>query len=46
MVTDEELEAYSSAHQNSHIFDPDLYPERATASLQYMVDYDNGVLND
>jgi hypothetical protein len=46
MVTDEELEAYSSAHHNSHIFDPDLYPERATVSLQYMVDYNKGILND
>jgi hypothetical protein len=44
MVTDEELEAYSVEHNNSHIFDPDLYPERATVSLQDKVDYDNGVL--
>jgi hypothetical protein len=46
MVTDEELEAYSVEHNNSHIFDPDLYPERATKSLQDKVDYDNGVLTE
>lgn len=46
MVTDEELEAYSSAHHNSHIFDPDLYPERATESVQDKVDYVNGVLKE
>lgn len=30
MLTDDELEAYSSTHNNSHIFDHSLYPERAT----------------
>ncbi len=30
MLTDEELEAYSSTHNNSHIFDKSLYPARAT----------------
>lgn len=45
MVTDEELEAYSSQHHNSHIFDGSLYPERATESVQYMVNYSNGTLN-
>lgn len=30
MLTDEELEAYSSTHSNSHIFDSSLYPARAT----------------
>ena len=39
MVTDEELNAYSRAHNNSHIFDSSLYPERATESVQSMVDY-------
>lgn len=39
MLTDEELEAYSSRHRNSHIFDPSLYPERATVSVQGTVDY-------
>ncbi len=46
MVTDAELEAYSSEHHNSHIFDPTLYPERATESVQDKVDYENGVLNE
>lgn len=46
MVTDAELEAYSSAHHNSHIFDSDLYPERATESVQDKVDYENGVLKE
>lgn len=39
MVTDEELEAYSSRHRNSHIFDKSLYPERATVSVQDTIDY-------
>ncbi|MBQ7918857.1 MAG: DUF5011 domain-containing protein [Lachnospiraceae bacterium] len=45
MVTDAELEAYSSLHRNSHIFDGSLYPERATESVQHMVNYSNGTLN-
>lgn len=44
MVTDAELEAYSVTHNNSHIFDGSLYPERATKSLQDKVDYENGKL--
>ena len=39
MVTDEELENYSEKHSNSHIFDKDAYPERATKSIQDQVDY-------
>ena len=34
MVTDAQLEAYSKAHKNSHIYDPTLYPERATTPIQ------------
>ena len=30
MVTDAQLEAYSKAHENSHVFDASLYPKRAT----------------
>ena len=30
MVTDEQLDTYSAAHENSHIFDHDAFPERAT----------------
>lgn len=44
MVTDEELEAYSVKHNNSHIFDGSLYPERATESVQDMVSYSSGKL--
>ncbi len=33
MLTDEELEAYSSTHNNSHVFDASLYPERATTKF-------------
>ena len=33
MLTDEELEAYSSTHDNSHIFDKTLYPERSTVKF-------------
>lgn len=44
MVTDEELEAYSVQHNNSHIFDSGLYPARATESIQDKIDYDNKVL--
>ncbi len=39
MVTDKELEAYSSKHSNSHIFDKDAYPERATESIQDEINY-------
>lgn len=46
MVTDEELLAYSEEHKNSHIFDSDLYPERATESVQDKVDYSNGVIKE
>ncbi len=39
MVTDAELEAYSVKHKNSHIFDKNAYPERATESIQDEIDY-------
>lgn len=42
MNTDEELEAYSVKNKNSHIFDGSLYPERATESVQELVDYGKG----
>lgn len=42
MNTDAELEAYSVENKNSHIFDGSLYPERATESVQDLVDYANG----
>lgn len=44
MVTDEELLSYSQRHYNSHIFDLDAYPERATVSLQDKVDYVNKII--
>lgn len=44
MNTDAELEAYSVVNRNSHIFESDLYPERATESVQHLVDYANGVI--
>lgn len=34
MVTDAELEAYSKAHKNSHVYDSSLYPQRATTPIQ------------
>lgn len=42
MNTDKELETYSVKNNNSHIFDPDAYPERATESVQDLVDYGAG----
>lgn len=42
MNTDAELEAYSVKNKNSHIFDTTAYPERATESVQDMVDYNTG----
>lgn len=45
MNTDEELEAYSKKNKNSHIFDTEAYPERATESVQDLVDYRNGKVN-
>lgn len=46
MVTDAELEAYSVKHGNSHIFDPDAYPERETKSLQDKIDYTNSKIKN
>lgn len=46
MVTDEELLDYSEAHSNSHIFDLDAYPERATKSLQSKIDYSAGKIKE
>ena len=46
MVTDVELEAYSSKHSNSHIFNKDLYPERATVSVQDKVNYSTGKISE
>jgi transglutaminase-like putative cysteine protease len=46
MVTDEELNAYSVAHDNSHIFDSSLYPERATQSVQDKVNYSTGTISE
>lgn len=42
MNTDAELEAYSVKNKNSHIFDTDAYPPRATESVQDKVDYSAG----
>lgn len=46
MVTDEELEAFSQLKLQSygyltHVYDESAYPERATESIQSMVDYAN-----
>ncbi len=41
MLTDAELARYSDAHGGTHVFDPSLYPERATESVQGKVDYEN-----
>ena len=42
MSTDEELEKYSQRNGNSHEFDSDAYPERATKSVQSLVNYYTG----
>lgn len=42
MNTDAELLAYSVENRNSHNFDGSLYPERATESVQDLVDYAEG----
>ena len=44
MLTDVELEAYSLANGNSHVFAHDRYPERATQSVQHLVDYEAGII--
>ena len=46
MLTDEELAVYSQLHDNSHIYDPTLYPARATQSVQQYVDYENHRVTD
>ena len=38
LVTDEQLDAYSAAHEDSHIFDHDAYPARATEIVTDMND--------
>lgn len=45
MNTDEELLAYSKKHKNCHNFDPTAYPDRATDSVQHLVDYENKKVN-
>ena len=44
MLTDAELDWYSSRHENTHIFESSLYPERATKSVQGLVDYENNTV--
>ncbi len=44
LLTDAELEAYSSTHSGSHRFDASLYPDRSETSLQDAVDYGSTVL--
>lgn len=39
MNTDAELMAYSAQHKGSHAFNGSLYPNRATRSVQHLVDY-------
>lgn len=46
MVTDLELEVFSSTHNNSHIFDRSLYPASATESVQDKVNYWNLTLKE
>ena len=46
MNTDAELEAYSVKNKNSHIFDGSLYPQRATESVQHLVDYAKGKIKN
>lgn len=46
MNTDAELEEYSKKNKNSHIFDSDAYPERATESVQDLIDYKAGKVKD
>ena len=46
MNTDAELEAYSVKNKNSHIYESSLYPERATESVQHLVDYEKGKIKN
>ena len=45
MNTDEELLAYSIKNKNCHNFDQNAYPDRATESVQHLVDYENKKVN-
>lgn len=45
MNTDEELLDYSRKNKNCHNFDQSAYPERATESVQHLVDYENKKVN-
>ena len=45
MVTDAELDVFSSANGGTHVFDSSLYPERSVVSLQDRVDYVKGTID-
>lgn len=44
MLTDQEMDQYSRDHDGSNVFDPTLYPERSTESVQAWVNYDSGTI--
>ena len=46
MLTDEEMQTYSQLHDNSNVFDPTLYPERATQSVQQWVHYESNTVSE
>lgn len=45
MVTDAELDVFSSANGGTHVFDSSLYPDRSVKSLQDRVDYVKGTID-
>lgn len=46
MVTDKELAKWDATYRNAHPFDSSLYPERATESVQSMLDYSKFEVKD
>lgn len=39
LLTDEEIQRWDKANRNAHPFDASLYPDRATESVQHLLDY-------
>ena len=46
MLTDAELDYWDRTHRGAHPYDSDLYPDRATVSVQHMLSYRNCTVKD
>lgn len=46
MLTDAEMDLWDRAHRGAHPYDGSLYPERATESVQHLLDYRKATVKD